>query len=494
MAGCAHRIQRSLVTPGGATPDTLSPYLKAHLRGGHVYVLASWRFESGGSVRGSGVLLGPNRDTVAVGEVLLPRDSVALFETNVIRGSGANPALTVMAGVTAVIAGLCATSPKSCFGSCPTFYAPDSAGESLQAEGFSASVAPALEATDLDMLFHARPSSRDFTLRLTNEALETHVVRRADVVVARRPPGGRVFVTPGGAFREATLLTPPTRCSAIEGDCVAALQNPGGGERWSTADSTNLAAKETIDLEFDGVPAGELGLVVRSRQSLMTTYLIYQALAYMGSEVGRWLTTVGPRDNGGELGGGLGRALGLVEVLVPSGAEGWTTVGRVGETGPIAIDTKVVPIHVPQGEPVRVRLRLTRGLWRVDYVALAVLGDTVRPERIRPSIVRRGGRDAPKGLNALLGFAEPLTTMPGDEYQITYRLPPDFQNYELFLEARGYYLEWMRREWRAEESAAKAAMMMLAPEAALQALAPEYKKVEPSIEDLFWRSRYVRPR
>jgi hypothetical protein len=493
-AACFYRVQRTLTDPSGAgTLDARSPYLKAHLRSGYVYVLTEWHVDSAsGSVRGRGRLLDPNRQPVGEGEFLLPRDSVALFETNVMRRTGATTALTVMAGVTAVVAGICASSPKTCFGSCPTFYVPDSAGESLQAEGFSSSIAPGLEATDVDMLYLARPRGRDFVVRMTNEALETHVIRWVDVLAAPRPEGGRVFVTPGGEFRAATVIGPPARCTAEDGDCEAAVWRFDGIERSSRADSVDLAAREWIELQFDSVPQGDIGLIITSRQTLLTTFLIYQALAYMGSEAGRWLSAIeagGPaaRDRAGA----LGRALGRIDVFVQDEAAGWTIVGSAGETGPLARDTKVVPLSAQRAGTLRVRLRLTRGLWRLDYVALASLGSTVQPVRLHPRVVRRDGREDPEALAALLDTARVLTTFPGDAYQIEYRLPPDVARTELFLEARGYYLEWMRREWMAEENQLLATQLLLNPERALRQLAPSFKQLEPSMDRLFWNSRYA---
>jgi hypothetical protein len=84
-------------------------------------------------------------------------------------------------------------------------------------------------------------------------------------------------------------------------------------------------------------------------------------------------------------------------------------------------------------------------------------------------------------------------TFPGDEYTLAYRLPPDYANRELFLEARGYYLEWMREEWLAEENAAKAAHLFLDPAGAMRAMALEFKRREAEMEAVFWRSKYVRP-
>lgn len=499
-----NRLERRLVPPGQvATLDSGSPYLKAHLRSGHVYVLSAWRADSDATIVGRGQLLDANRVPVSDGEFRVPVDSVSLFETNVLRPSGARTALTVMAGITAAVAGVCAASPKTCFGSCPTFYAPDSAGETLQAEGFSASIAPALEATDVDMLYRARPrgSARDFTLRMTNEALETHVIRWADLIVAPRPAGGRVFVTPAGEFLGATALAGPSRCTAPEGDCRPAVLAFDGRERSSLADSTDLAARETIDLEFAGAAPGAPGegLVLTARQSLMTTYLVYQALAYMGREASGWLAAL---ETGGPAarrrGGAVGETLGRIDILVPDNAGGWTPVGSMGETGPLAADTKILPLPPATGRPLRVRLRLTRGLWRLDYVALAALGDPVHPLRIAPHRVRRrsgaeAGRDDPAALEALRERQRPLTTLPGDAYDLVYRLPPDpgGGSYELFLEARGYYLEWMRREWLAEEDQARAWRLILDPAGTLRALAPAYKRQEPGMERLFWNSRYV---
>jgi len=488
---CVKRLDRTLVLPGtGRTLDGKSAYLKAHLRSGYLYVLSEWHADSGSAeIRGTGILLDQNRSQVAQGKFRLPRDSVALFETNVVKPSGATAALTVMVGVTAVVAGICASSPKTCFGSCPTFYAPDSTGEALQAEAFSASIAPGLQATDVDMLYRTRPRSRELTLRLTNEALETHVIRFADLLAAPRPPGGRVFVTADGLFRAATDLTPPSRCTAAEEDCRAALLAFDGRERSSRADSVDLATRETIDLEFAPLPAGAPGLVITARQSLMTTYLIYQALAYMGSEAGRWLAAAQPGRGQGE----LGRLLGQIDVLIPDSGTGWTLVGSVGEVGPLAPDTKVLPL--PPGatnQSRRVRLRLTRGLWRLDYVALATLGDTIRPLRIPPHTVWRDGFADRDAWRALTESVRPLVTLPGDAYDLAYRLPMDFARYELFLTARGYYLEWMRREWLAEENRLLAARVLLDPAGTLRALAPAYQRQEPEIERLFWNSRYVR--
>lgn len=492
---CVNRLTRTFVAPEAmATLDARSPFLKAHLRGGHVYVLSSWNVD-GSRIIGTGSLLDTNRREVDTGRFELPADSVLLFETNVADRAGATTAITVMAGITAAVAGICLASPKTCFGSCPTYYVADEEGRQLlQAEGFSASIAPALEATDVDMLLRARPSGRTLDVRVTNEALETHVIRHTDLLAAPRPDGGRVFVTTEGRFRATSEPLAPASCSAAEGDCLGPVVEADGVERFSLADSTDLAARETIELVFEDVPEGELGLVIQSRQTLMTTFLIYQALAYLGEEAGRWLAAL---ETGGDEArsqvSGIGELLGNVEVLVRDQDGTWRVAGDVGETGPLAADTKVAPLHVgaASDSPLRLRLRLTRGLWRLDMVGLVRLDGEVEPVRILPASVLRDGVEDPEALRVLSDREEPLVTLPGDVYDISYRLPQHPDRYELFLEARGYYLEWMRQEWLAEENALAAARLVFDPAGTLRALAPAYKREEPRIERIFWNSRYV---
>src|SRR2546425_487503 len=92
LAACAPaRVRRTLVPASQfSTLDRKSPYLKAHLRTGYVYVLSSWQVDSAGTlVTGKGSLLTPNRSVEREGDLQVPVDSVALFETNVLERGGA---------------------------------------------------------------------------------------------------------------------------------------------------------------------------------------------------------------------------------------------------------------------------------------------------------------------------------------------------------------------------------------------------------------------
>jgi hypothetical protein len=480
IAACSlpPRLVRVVTPPEAvATLDKRSAYLKAHMRDGSVYVLTDWSVdEAAGSLSGKGELLGPDRRVRETGELTLAIASVALFETNVLQKSPSVRALSVMTGVSVAATVYCIANPKACFGSCPTFYVSDGARDVLMAEGFSASVAPSLEATDLDALPRARPVGRDLHVRMKNEALETHVVRYVDVLAAPRLVAGRVFATQAGELWQAAEVRQPVACVAAEGDCRAAVLAFDGRERTSVADGRDLGARETIDLEFVApLPGQRVGLVVASRQTLVSTFLFYQELAYMGRSAGAWLAAL-EREGGSDVLAGMLHAVGGIEVLVEEGAGRWRSLGELYETGPLAADARLVllPSSVPQA--LHVRLRLARGHWRLDYVALASLGARVEPVRIAPE----GGRQA-------------LTTLPGDVHDFDFRLPEDPERYELFLETRGYYLEWMRDEWLVDEDPARAAMMLADPKRALRVLAPEFKKREAEMDRLFWNSRYARP-
>jgi hypothetical protein len=486
---CVKEVQR-LQSPRIGGVDRQSPFIKAHMRDGGVFILTRWSIEpSGLFLVGDGTQLDAQRAETRHGWFTVPIAEVVLFETNVVRNSASIVGLSIVTGVSAALTVVCLTNTKSCFGSCPTFYAPEGQRMVLQAEGFSDSVAPSLERRDVDALFRTRPTGRDLELRLTNEALETHVIKEANLLAVPSPPGGRVFATGDGAFWQAPAVTPPVSCAAAEGDCLAAVRAVDGAERFSLADDHDLAARETIELRFPA-RSGPLGLAFGARQTLLSTYVLYQGLAFMGRTAGTWLAALETGQRPAiDRRQSVVQVMGGIEVLVPDAAGRWVVAGEVNETGPLAEDVHLVSLP-PGARGDRVRLRMAKGHWRLDYVALASLGPRVEPLRLSPR-VRQGtiSREFAPDRKPAQGF--PMVTLPGDAYSLVYRLPEHPERYELFLESRGYYLEWMRREWMADENPLRALEMVADPRAALRRLAPEFKRHEAGMEDAFWRSRYA---
>ncbi len=496
--GCALKVQKKALHQTDDWEelqglDGKSPWLKAHLPDGGLYLLHDWRVdETQRSISGEGTLMDPRRDVVSTGPFVVPLDSISIFESNVVSLSSTVAGLTVLTVASAALTLYCITNPKACFGSCPTFYAENEDGQPmLMAEGFSASVAPNLEDTDLDALFRTKSSGREFTLTMTNEALETHVVRRADLLVAPRPAGGKILAAQDGTWRQAEKILPVKRCLGPEGDCTELLAECDGRERYSLADSLYLGTREFLELEFSQIPEGELGLVIASRHSLLSTFLFYQGLAYLGEHAVPALARINPSSKTQQGSKSLGDLLGRIEIQVPGPDGAWLTVGSTGETGPLAVNVHMLRLPTLNPDDPRLRLRLTKGNWRLDYVALAVLGNQITPARVSPSMVLRDGIPDAEALANLISDDRTLISMPGDRFDLIYDLPTYGVECDVFLESRGYYLEWMRNEWLAEEDPVQAAMMFRYPELALSYLAPRFKELEPDMEAHFWGSRYA---
>ena len=498
--GCSgNRIERITGDPDKMSlykPSKEMPFIKLHMRNGNVYILNSWEIRhEENSVIGTGEQLDFNRVTVKKGKLKITFSEIVLAETNVIGGpnSGGLVAATVITGVFTIV---CIANPKACFGSCPTFYANNGHDYFLQAEGFSSSISPSLEETDIDALYNAKPMSEIFELQLRNEAYETQVIRKANILALPRKQGNRVFSSESGKFFEANNLMGPTEAVGEEGDCSEKICTFDGVERFSAADSNNLAEKEFIELSFNNVSKVKKGLVIASRQTLLTTFLFYQGLSYMGKTAGEWLANLERNSSTvKEIINRPRKELGGIELLIETKNGTWKKIGEIGEHGPIATDIKAIPFDKEAGNStLNVRLKMTKGLWRIDFIALADLIGEVNPISIFPSeSFPKYTLDNCDVTRVLTNNDSVLVTYPGDKYFLHYKLPKDFENYELFLESRGYYLEWMREEWLAEENSSKVYQMFFNSKQFFKDLALQFKKVEAEMEETFWSSKYVLP-
>jgi hypothetical protein len=499
--GCARQIvERELKQIDQAAsflPSPDSTLLKLHCRDGSMIMLDRWQCQKDQRIiRGSGVMFSFNRDTVSRGMFEIPYDSVAIAEVNrFVSAAAPTTGFAVMGTVTAAGAVICLTNPKACFGSCPTFYTWDGSSLSLMAEGFSASIAPSLAASDIDALYRAAPDGRTLGMVMKNEALETHVVQGVRLLAVPRPAGGRAFKSADGDFYQASAPVPPDSVLSPTGKAGDLLQSFDGREYYSTADSFSLATRETLDLYFTPGAIRTPGLVVAHRQTLMTTFLLYQTLAYMGKNAGYWLAKLEQSGDGMRSRvNGPGDLLGHIEILVQDGKR-WIRAGEVGETGPISTDVTLVPF--PEGirsdnDRWHVRLRMARGYWRVDLAAMVDLVGPARPLRIAPAVVPGPGTDGSPRAATDTAWSEPIITLPGNSYLFSFTLPENPGEYEYFLDTRGYYLEWMRENWMPEENPDMVLLMLQDPGEYLQQMTPLFKRSEPTMEETFWRSKYER--
>jgi hypothetical protein len=497
MPGIKREVSRDKI-PVKVEKEYSRQYLKAHMYDGTLYFLDRWlTSDSGNRIQAWGNYYDQNRKLIAgSGDTcfIIDRGKVALFESNEITGLGGKIGLqTLVMAPTAIVTIYCAINPKACFGSCPTFYAWNGTKMKLMAEGFSSSIARAFEKSDIDMLYGTVTSGREYRLQLTNEALETHAVKFADLLVFPRGKDERVFASPSGVFYSTHQIIRPTACIAPEGDCLPEVLAMDQSERFSTADPEDLTCKENVDITFRNVPRGKQGLIIGSRQTLLTTFLFYQGMAHAGSKMADYLAQV---ESGNEMMQRhmtrLWDLLGGIEIQVRNNKGKWEKAAELDEMGPIAADLHLVTLPEIAGDEISVRLRMTKGLWRIDQVALVKIDREVQPVRIQPARVMKDSTDDEAAKKLLIDSTQYLATFPGDRYDLVYELPDGKQDYELFLYTRGYYLEWMRENWIKEENKLKMAVMFSFPKYYLKMMAPEFKEIEPVMEESFWRSRYVK--
>ena len=356
------------------------PYLKAHLKSGGlcIYTDTIWQFnETTNTIQGNGTLYDMRRNLLRTGIVEMNVDTVVLFESNqkldLTRRNRRLAASTILTVVDAAFGVICISVPKACWGSCPTFYSGQ--GDylfSADAEGFSEAIVPSMEYGDIDALYNFKPEKNEFSIKMKNEALETHVVRKVSILALEKDPGLKSFHGQDDKF----YLTDPTfkkeliTAVAREGDITGKLSALDHDERFSTSDKRNMKSKEEIILTFNREGITNAGLVLNFRQTLMTTYLIYSAMGYMGNTVSDFLAEMEKNNQALHKHNLIDEELGGIEVYLMDGKKE-IFCGTYNETGPIASNLQILPLaELPGGKEVKVKLVLNKGLWRIDYAAL----------------------------------------------------------------------------------------------------------------------------
>lgn len=490
------RLRLASDVPEHAQSPTSFGFLKVHGKGGEVTVLERWQLhDEARRIEGTGAAYDDERRLVASGPQSIPYDDVVLVETN--RPKRVTNSGLIVMGVTTASVGsaalICSVSPKMCFGSCPTFYRADDPRGPILAEGFSASIARALEATDVDTLQGWRQDGGVARLTMRNEALETHVVRTVDMLAVPTPPDATI-VRAGDGFWTTRDVRTATKCRGEIGDCLELVRTSDDRAYQSETDPKDLATTERLEVELPRV-AGRLAIVVRARNTLLNTFLFYQTLAFLGPEAGARMAALDGASTDDPIVRRLkryGELLGDIRISVRSRAGRWLDVGTYREVGPLAWEEEAIPVpddvarRLPDG-PLRVRLELTQGYWRLDRLALVGLDARVTAARLAPVAVRVDGRDEAQVLATLVDPSATLVTYPGDAYELVFEVPDG--PHTMFVVSRGYYYEWMRQEWMREHDPAAARQLLLHPRRAMRRLAPAYKAVEAEADAVFWRSR-----
>lgn len=452
LAGCVYQGTRVRAVDLAEPGVTVRSPAKAHLRDGSVVVFPDgFRLDRdtlfGPATSYDASLLDSARVShVALGEVV----GVESF-----RGTVNAPATVLgsLLGTAATGLGVAALA-VAIFGSCPTFYADSVGTPVLEAEGFSYSIASLFEARDVDRLRFGPEAGGVVRLEVRNEAAETHYINQLALLEVAHAADESVLPDPQGGPLAVRGLRAPTRAIARSGRDVRDVLADADGAVFSSDSATLWRADaadpdDRIDLVFPtGGATDSLGLVLRVRNSLLTTILLYDVmLAGQGARALDWLAhdleRIGPAL---ELGRWYAGTMGI-RVSVADG-DAWRRVAWIRDVGPIA--WKDIGVMVPAaGDTVRVRLEFVADAWRIDRVALG--GDARRPASRDVGVARVTDAMGADQADALAAVRDPdehyLRTMPGHWFSVTFAPDPVAGPRTFLLVSQGYYVEWMRPDW-----------------------------------------------
>ncbi len=477
---------------------TSKAFLKAHHKNGSVYILRNtWKIDTTSNmITGNGSLYDYNRRLLHNGDLSLSIDSISIFETNTKIGNpeaGRIAGISLIAAVDVIIGLVCLADPKTCFGSCPTFYIKEEDNVHFaDAEGFSNAIAPSMEYADIDALNNPKLVSDTFTLWMKNEALETHCINEIKLLAFERGENEEILHSPQDHFYRVDKFYEPTNAIAEEGEIDNLISKNDRTERFSLADENNLSTKEEIVLTFNDIDTNvDLGISVTFRQTLMTTYFIYSAIGYMGNEMSDIFAEIeNGRNMGNEVKNGLKKELGTIEVYFwDENKNDWIVSGNFYETGPIAFNGQMLPLlKKNKTKEVKVKIVLNKGLWRIDRINLVRIKNKVEPEILYPLIVLDKKGMNTDALEKVKDTDQYLYSMPGDEFRFIFKMPSN-KDYQLMLQSKGYYLEWMREHWIKDKNLLELNQMINNPAKYLKQETKLYKQYESSMEELFWNSK-----
>lgn len=379
---------------------------------------------------------------------------------------------------------ICLNDPKTCFGSCPTFYQ----GESdhlfkSDAEGFTNAILPSLEHEDIDALPHIMQPGEEHIV-MKNEALETHNINEVKLLSVPQISGTEVFHTPSDQFYR--VQPGPELTVGQHGQSITEVQTRDGNEWFELANENDLAAKSELQLSFDANPTKNYGLQVVYRQTLMSTFLFYGTLENMGSDYGRRMAIMNhsERQKDWLLKGGIMQFLGPIQVLNSSNEP----IGTFEETGPIAHNSQLLPLGKSDGQ---VRLKLTQGLWRIDHIRVVEIIEEVQPRTHAVQVVTKNDLTQPEEARLLTDSTKHLQSLPGEER--TLKFEPLNEPSHVFLASKGYYLEWSRTGWDYKGNPRALRKMLFQPRQYLCDEAAAFKIYESEMEPKFWASKIQQP-
>jgi hypothetical protein len=504
------------------TANTKGKFAKLHYADGSVVVYQNWTIENH-QIKGLASKYDLQRNVVYHDQQkTLPLTDVEFVETNqaVDFKDDRVPLVVISAIATVLVGGICVVAflytGKACFGSCPTIYGNPEALGSILAESFSDAIAKSLENQDIDPLLGVRANeNQNIELAITNEAYESHLIKKMDLL-AFDPKQGHEIYHQGDRFFEISQKRKMDRCQHLEDqtDCLVAIEKEDQSEALSKTSEKDLGLKESYRLAVDfhqhtnqdqSFHVGDrYALTLSLRNSLLNTFLFYQAWAWLGAKAGDWLARLNQAQNPNEMFSKISKIFGDLQVnarLNDGDQKGdWVNIGAYDEIGPIAKER--VLFEVPQNwielmvqKPsqkwsIEFDLLASRSNYRIDMAQFVKLEKEHQPRVVHlKSLKNQDGTINELGTKTLLEGKRHFLIQSAEHFILSYHDQKATANTQYFLAATGYYLEWMQKGWLGEASEDRLIDLMVNPEQTLKDLAPAYKQIEPFIDQEFWNTR-----
>jgi len=479
-------------------PETIASPVKAHLTNGSVILFDGGCIASNGGLEGMGkqynLVRGNNPESKLT---VVPLDSLVALEL-VTRELG--DADFFLGSIPPVLVGLTGLA-VAIFGSCPTVYTGEGPDQRLEAECFSYGITKSLQCDDLDRLESGRSVAGRYSFFVKNEALETHYINRMTLMTVDHPDSVEAFPTPDEKVllfgKPAVLLKAESR----SGDDVLSLVQKRDGLAYQSGESmvrdlSKRMTRDWIDLSVN-VPrkAKKINLAVRFRNTLMNTVLLYDVmLGSRGFQAVDWIES------------GVGYPFGALrmrswyrshfgmDVELSDGIR-YHKKAHIADTGPIAWHQEAVELPPAGAGTARIRLSFLPDNAAIDWIGVNF--DDCRDARIRTvpcaGICDREGRPQDSLEDRVRENDDAfLITYPGDCFRfdfITDETPIGLSR-SCFLKSRGFYIEWIRRDWLANPP--QAGPFAMNDEAILR-MAGLWLEKKAQYERDFFRSRFADP-
>ncbi len=392
-----------------------------------------------------------------------------------------------------IMALVCLSDPKACFGSCPTVYVPHGDSMLMVAELFSTSISPSLARSDIDRLCTVDGDTH-FPVMITNEALESHYIDKVQFVYVPHEPDETALPQPDGSIVIGSRSTLELSArSSLDKDLTPVLYAPdtrswrSGPERLLTAPSDDPFDHVDITTYAPGLTAVDLRM--RWKNTLLSTVLFYNiVLGDQGLHALFWQHQLDTDPLYALAFSRIYDQYSGIGLQVWDG-EQWRNEARMTDAGPIVWHEGSVRLSTYGQDTVRIRLRGLADNVEIDAVELSAPQQCAALEIPMPWYVHSTTEQNDPRIGQVLSAAdgEYLMHEPSASTTLMLQPPSGARHGTVFVRSHGWYYEWIRQQWIAPNTRKKSEYLMNGEEM-IRALAKRWMDEHAALEASFHQS------